>query len=369
MRGSSVWGAVLKWFVVSRLVIAVIGVVGIATFVNHRTGTVVQGMTALDPSQAWHKWDSLWYERIAVHGYAHELDTLQGQAAAGFFPLYPLTVGLLLKVLPGVSFFWVASLLSNLLAVAALVLLARSLVGDADALGRVLAIVMTGAGSFYLSIPYTESLFLLLVVAVMVASRQRSYLVAALLAGLAATTRVHGLALVAVPAVACWLDTSRPVQARLTRVALVGLIFAVPVAVYGWYLMQVQGSAGAFIERQAMWDNAFPYPLKAIVGFVEFPTRVSQWVHGGYWMLYVGLLARCWRRMPLGEALFCAGALLISTQQESFHGIYRYVLVLIPMSLALSTERREVQLFFLAMNLVFGAVMILAFVTNNRLTV
>lgn len=369
MRGTPLWGPVLKWFVLSRLVIAALGVVGIATFVNHRTGAVVGGITALNPELAWHKWDSLWYERIALHGYGHELDTLQGQAAAGFFPLFPLTVGLLLKAAPGVSFFWLASAFSNLAAIGALALLGRHFVPDSDALRRVLIVMMTGAGSFYLSIPYTESLFLLLVVLVLLTTRHRHYWLAALLAGLAATTRVHGLALVAVPVVACWQDSARSFNSRIMRVALVGAVFAIPVAVYAWYLMDVQGSAGAFIERQAMWDNAFPYPLKALVGFVQFPTRISHWVHGAFWFLYVGLLVRVWRRLPLGDALFCAGALLISTQQESFHGIYRYVLVLVPMTLALAEERRDVQLFFLGVNLVFGAVMILAFVTNNRLTV
>ena len=44
-----------------------------------------------------------------------------------------------------------------------------------DELSRVLAVVLMSAGSFYLSIPYTESLFLLLVVATMAAARKGRY--------------------------------------------------------------------------------------------------------------------------------------------------------------------------------------------------
>ena len=113
----------------------------------------------------------------------------------------------------------------------------------------------------------------------------------------------------------------------------------------------------------------FPYPLKAIAGFWIFPRRLSGWVHGAFWFLYVALLIRYWRKLPLGEALFCAGALLISTQQETFHGIYRYVMVLVPMTLAIADDRHEVREAIIGFNLVFGTIMILAFVTNNRLVV
>jgi hypothetical protein len=78
---------------------------------------------------------------------------------------------------------------------------------------------------------------------------------------------------------------------------------------------------------------------------------------------------RAWRRMPLGEALFCAGVFLISTQQEGFHGIYRYMVPLVPLTLALAEDREDVRHGVIAINLVFGTLMILAFVTHNRITV
>jgi hypothetical protein len=108
----------------------------------------------------------------------------------------------------------------------------------------------------------------------------------------------------------------------------------------------------------------------AIAGFFVFPRRLSGWAHGAFWFLSVGLLVRYWKKLPLGEALFCAGALLISTQQETFHGIYRYVAVLVPLTLALADdERDDLRATIVAINLVFGTIMILAFVTNNRLVV
>jgi hypothetical protein len=362
---------VIAWFAASRLVIAALGVVGVATFATFTDqGTAVMNTTAaLNPANVWHQWDALWYERIAQHGYAYELDTLKGQAAAGYFPLYPLTIRLILSIAPSLPFFWVASLVSNVATLTALLLLARHLVPREDHVGRVIALVMVSAGSFYLSIPYTEGVFLLLVVGAMIATRGRRYEVAGLLAGLAATTRVHGFALVAVPVAACWLDGALASRARWRRAALALAAFAVPVAVYLAYLAQVQGSWTAFVSRQEMWGNPAPYPLQALAGLVQFPTRISGWLHGAFWFLYLGLLGRYWRRLPLGEALFCAGVFLISTQQEAFHGVYRYMVPLVPITLALAEDRDDVRHGVIAVNLVFGVLMILAFVTHNRITV
>jgi Gpi18-like mannosyltransferase len=368
MATSHRWTPVVVWFVASRLVIGALGVVGVATFVNQRTGVVIDNVSALNPETVWHKWDSLWYERIARHGYGHELDTPQGQAAAAFFPLYPLTVGALLAVMPGASFFWVASVFSNLLALGALLWMARSLMSSDEQTQRVIALTLTSAGSFYLSIPYTESLFLLLVVGTLVATRRGRFEIAGLLAGLAATTRVHGFPLIAVPVLACWLDAAQGPR-RGTRAAVTIAAFTVPVAAYFAYLADAQGSWGAFVARQTMWDNPTPYPFQAVWAFVAFPRRVSNWVHGAFWILYLGLLIRYWKKMPLGEALFCLGVFVISTQQDAFHGIYRYMTPLLPLTFAIAEDRPEVQRRLIALNIAFGVLMILAFVTYNRLAV
>jgi hypothetical protein len=362
---------VVAWFAGSRLAIAALGVIGVATFAtftDHGTA-LLDSTAALNPANVWHKWDALWYERIALHGYGYEPDTPQGQAAAGYFPLYPLAIRLILQAAPALSFFWVAAIVSNLATLAALFLLARHLIPRDDLTGRVMTILMTSAGSFYLSIPYTEGLFLLLVVGTMIATRRRRYELAGLLAGLAATTRVHGLAVAAMPLVACWLDAALASRARVARTAVTLALFAAPVAIYLAYLAAVQGSWTAFVARQDMWGNPSPYPFQALAGFVRFPTRISGWLHGAFWFLYLGLLIRLWRRLPPGEALFCAGVLVISTQQEAFHGIYRYVVPLVPLTLALAEDRDDVRHGVIAVNLVFGVLMILAFVTHNRITV
>jgi hypothetical protein len=369
------WPAVAGWFLGTRIAIASLGVVGVATFAtltpDDRTRGVVRlERSALNPENVWQQWDAVWYERIARHGYGYEIDSPRGQATAGFFPLYPLTVRAVWALAPGLSFFWIGMLLSNLFTVAALYLLARSLIDAESSANCALALTLTSAGSFYLSIPYTEGLFLLLVVGTMIAARGGRYEIAGLMAGLGAATRAHGLALVAIPLVACWLDRALATRTRLARASAALASFAVPVAIYLLYLVDVHGSWDAMIARQSMWDNPNPLPFQAILGQIQAPTRISGWLHGGYWALAVALVWRYRRRLPVGETLFCAGALLISTQQDTFHGVYRYVTPMVPLMLALADDEDErVRQGFIAINLVFGVLMILAFVTGNRLAV
>jgi Gpi18-like mannosyltransferase len=355
--------------VASRLVIVALGIIGVATLIDQHTATVAGAAAAFNLETVWNKWDAVWYQRIATHGYTYQLDDIKGQAAAAYFPLYPLTVRLILSLVPSLSFFWVATILSNLATMAALWLIAREIIDRDDRIGRVMAVMMTSAGSFYLSIPYTEGLFLLFVVGTIVLTRRRQYEAAGLVAGLAATTRVHGLALIAIPVFACWLDATAASRARWTRAGLTLAAFAIPVAIFLAYEARVLGSPFAFLTQQEKWNNPSPYPFQAVVGLFEFPRRIGGWIHGAWWVFYVALLLRYWRTLPIGEVLFCAGVLVISTQQESFQGIYRYMVPLIPLTLAIARDRDGIRYGVMTLNVILGVLMLLAFVTNNRLTV
>ena len=363
------WLAVLAWLTLTRLAILAIGFVGVATFVDLHT-LKVEGPAALSIEATWQKWDAVWYERIARDGYRYEPGDIQGQAKAAYFPLYPLAIGLLLKVFPVVPFFWLAAAVSTLFTFAACVILVRELVPASTAPHRVLMLLLAAAGSFYFSLPYTEGLFLLLVVGTMALTRRRQFALAGLVAGLSAVTRIHGLALIAVPVLACWLDRTQPPAVRARGLAGSIALFGLPLAIYLAYLSMFQGSAGAFVEQQAMWGNDFPYPLRALVQLAaDHPRRVQAYLHGGMWLLYLAVTFRYLRARPPGEILFCLGALVISTQQETFQGIYRYGAVLVPLVLAMADDRRPIQSAFLVLNLIFGTIMILAFVTGNRLAV
>ena len=85
MTSRSPWTSAALWLATSRAVILVIGLVGAALFVNHRTLDVA-GPAAINPAAVWQKWDAVWYERVAREGYTAAPNDPAGAAKAGFFP-------------------------------------------------------------------------------------------------------------------------------------------------------------------------------------------------------------------------------------------------------------------------------------------
>ena len=113
----------------------------------------------------WARWDSGFYLRIATEGYIHTANDLSHLA---FFPLYPL----LLRVISLGAGDWavvtaIGVLISNVATLTAFYLLYRLTLLDEDrATGqRTIWIFAFFPTSFFLSVVYTEGLFLMLTVA------------------------------------------------------------------------------------------------------------------------------------------------------------------------------------------------------------
>lgn len=176
-------------------------------------------------------WDGQWYRVIAERGYPAVLP----RAGWGgidmnpwaFFPLFPMTVGVVMKV-TGLPFDVVGPILSTLIGFVAMHLLFKLV---DQAVGRWEAIVAVTATSFYIaaaafSASYTESAALLVVVTVLLLLRARRYgwVVVALLA--LSLTRNVVIAMVPViiaHAVVRWRqhdEGERPVRLRWGLAAL-----------------------------------------------------------------------------------------------------------------------------------------------------
>src|SRR5512144_3390230 len=108
-------------------------------------------------------WDGRWYYEVVRHGYPRHIPPnitfFQLEARAAFFPLYPRTVWMLDRVLPGGDV--LAALGLNLVLGAMFVLLvglmARRLFGNKVA-SRTMVLAALFPGSFVLSFAYSEAL-------------------------------------------------------------------------------------------------------------------------------------------------------------------------------------------------------------------
>ncbi|HEM61479.1 MAG TPA: hypothetical protein ENO24_04240, partial [Chloroflexi bacterium] len=140
----------------------------------------------------WQRFDTLWYLKIAQHGYSPD------DGSTVYFPLYPLLVRLLGKILLG-NYLVAAMIISNVAYIAVLFCLYRL---TEDELGRTAArrstiyLALFPTAFFFLA-AYTESLFLALTLASFLCASQKRWWLAGLFGLLASLTKLQGVVLVA----------------------------------------------------------------------------------------------------------------------------------------------------------------------------
>jgi hypothetical protein len=158
----------------------------------------------------WQRFDTNWYLKIAQRGYSGD------DGSTVYFPLYPLLIRVVSAVVGNAML--AALLISNLSAIGALAMLYRlneALFGAPSA-RRVVAYWLLFPTAFFLLAAYTESLFLFLALAAFDCARRDKWILAALLGGLAALTRLQG-ALLIVPLLWMWWVPSRGTGERGSR--------------------------------------------------------------------------------------------------------------------------------------------------------
>jgi len=326
----------------------------------------------------WARWDSVWFLRIAENGYAGTED-----AAAAFYPLYPLLVGLLGRILLG-HYVLAGVLISLAAALGAFILLFRlaaSRLGEEGAWRAVLYVAIFPFAVF-LGAVYSESLFLLMAISSFVLAERGNYLGAGVAAGLAWLTRPLGFALLPALALIAWRSPQR--RPALVRLAAAPALFAV----YPLYLWWKLDDPFAFLRAEGTWSrHVSPAgPLGGIwAGLRAGWAGVRQLVSGSdathYWsavqdtdpdrvaainlaqlaflVLFAFLTVVAWRRLGAPYGLFSALSLAIPLSVPSERwpllSIQRFGLVVFPlfMALALVGSRPRVHTAVIVVSAVF----------------
>jgi Mannosyltransferase (PIG-V) len=196
-------------------------------------------------TDVWARWDSVWFLRIAEHGYEH-----LSRSATAFFPLYPAAVGLLGRILLG--HYVLAGILVSLAAgLGSFVLLYRLVEGKlgADGARRTVLYLALFPMALFLQAVYSESLYLLLSIAAFAAAERRRFLTAGAACGLALLTRPVAIALLPALALFAWRSDDR--LRNLIRLAVAPLMFVV----YPLLLWAQRGDPWAFLHAQGIWSR------------------------------------------------------------------------------------------------------------------
>ena len=283
-------------------------------------------------------WDANWYRWIAEHGYDPSIG--HGNTAA-FFPLYPLAWSPL-TWLPGRDVLW-GSLLSSALLAVALCVLYRITLGryDEGMARRTVLYLAIFPLTFVFSLPYAESLFLLLVLAAFALTWYGRWWWGCVVAALAVVTRPVGIALFPALAWRRWRLGERRVVAYLPLL----LLPAAELAFFGFLWWRTGDPLAHFHAQERGWQRGVSVlPIVVVKALADAfgSDHLRYLLHVSFTLLWVGLFVKAWRMRLPGEYLIYAALLIIlPTSGGLLVSIGRFGMVGFPFFWALADLGRD----------------------------
>lgn len=293
---------------------------------------------------AFQKWDSYWFLNIVRNGYHFYgvQEQVQG-VVAGIpetnvtpFPLYPMLI-------KGVGWLTgdpaVAGLVvSQVCLFLALVLIYRlaRLETDDNRANWAVWLFAAQPWTYAFSAIYSESLFFVLVVAAVLASRRNRFLLAGLAGMLASMTRLLGV-LVLVPVGLEYLSARQYKIRRIDGKALSLALIPLGILIYFGYLWRITGNALAYFVAQTGWH-------KQVVGPWYHPFR---WLTAGGFngeslfdlgttVFMCALLFLGYRRIRRSYWIYALAYFLVLMSSSDLLGLARYCAGLFPVYLILA---------------------------------
>jgi len=306
----------------------------------------------------WQRFDSIWYTKIAMQGYA------QGDGTTVFFPLYPLLTRLVGKVLWG-NYLLGGIIVSNVAYFLALIYLYKltQLESDSQVATRAIVYLSVFPTAFFFLGVYTESLFLLFVVAAFYYARKGNWIAVSMAGLLAALTKQLGLLLL-LPLLYEYLVQSSKFQvpgskfqfpiSNLQLRSDVLFLALIPLGTLGFLLFRYAyvGEPQLVETYRVRWAVNASWPwsnvadsLAAIFNTGRFPalnpedTLWRRIFYNSFDLaclgLFVSLAIVSFRRLRLSYGLYMVSVLFVALMQNfrppyPIAALPRYVLVLFP---------------------------------------
>ena len=273
-------------FVGLRVGMFVIGVVGVTLFPPLAPVGVPGWRANAVPDPGWHnlfaaweRFDALWFLRIADEGYRlHD-------GSAAFFPLYPL-VSRAVSFVVGGHPLAATTIVSNVAFLGALVvtyLLSAFELSERVARTSVLLLCLFPT-SYFLLMPYSESLFLLFAVTTFWAARRQRWAVAGVAGALATLTRSAGVVLIPALVLEALQQRAERRGSAWQGVVAAGATALGLLAYLGFW--QIYGGDWlAPFTRQANWERVLSWPWATLWNGTGDAFRYLGEVNGGYWLI------------------------------------------------------------------------------------
>lgn len=316
----------------------------------------------------WQRWDALQYLKIAENGYTAVGDD---RFLIVFFPFYPLLVSVF-SFLTGN--YLVAAFFVTAIASIAHGLVFRELVklDHSETIAQLSVLFLfIFPTSYFLHIPYTESLFLSLTIGAFLAARKRAWLIAGILGGLACMTRINGLVLLPALALEVWQEhrETRTLSSKWFFLLLIPAGFAV-------YLILnyvVAGDPLIFMTYQREhWYRYFRWPWEGIwetIKRVDNPKTIDAHMTGiqELFFVVVGLAALLigWNKLRNSYRIWMLLNWLLFVSTSFVLSVPRYTLTLFPIFILMAIAARRywsLKVLFVVWSILFMAAFVIQFV-------
>ena len=377
------WSDGLRWavviFVTMRISLSLIAALALFQFPLYPI-TYYHDVPPVPPGIAnvllgvWQRGDTIWYTKIAMRGYA------QGDGSTVFFPLYPVLIRLVGKVLGG-NYLLGGIIVSNVayfLALIALYKLSQLEFDDSQVAARTVVYLSVFPTAFFLLGVYTEAPFLLFAVTAFYYARKGNWLAASIAGLLAALTKQLGLLLL-LPLLYEYLAQSSKFKVQSSKFKVpssnpsarlragfqlqgdVLLLALVPLGTLAFLLFRHFYIGEPFLIEtyRVRWAVNASWPwsniadsLAAIFNSGRFPplnpedTLLRRIFYNSFDLACVGLFiflsVASFRRLRLSYGLYMVSVLFVALMQNfrppyPIAALPRYVLVLFPGFMVLGT--------------------------------
>lgn len=302
------------------------------------------------------RYDAGWYHGIASQGYIYGEG---GRNNLAFFPVYPMLMRAGGTLLGGrqEDFYFAGIVVSWLAFSAAMTLLYRLALLDLPRPAAIRAVIYAAVFPFayFFGLVYSESLFLLALVAAAYGLRTQRWLAAAAAGAVMTATRVTGVMAVPGLALLAWQIASGDRRRLLAGGAAVAASL-LGIGAYGLFNVWMSGTPLAWYHAITYWGyepggNPFggvarlsqalltrPYHFLTTERMAPYDTLNALSA-----IAALALVPLIWRRFNAGYALIVVAGLLLPLSSGQFEGLGRYCSVQFPIALALASLQGEVR--------------------------